>query len=185
MIRQDTLEWRVLNFIEALGSFVFEIWLPESYPEARLWRDILGFDRRHRASEKEKEKLKLLISATLSRLKAKGLVSKAGSTRKANWRLTHKGKKILEEAFIALPTEDGRLRIVIFDIPEIKRRDRDWLRITLISFNFLMLQKSVWIGKRPLPESFFQELADRDLFEAVHIFEIKESGTLYNLQWGV
>jgi hypothetical protein len=47
----------------------------------------------------------------------------------------------------------------------------------------MMLQKSVWIGKRPLPEYFLEMLRERELFEYFHIFEIKESGTLRNLDW--
>jgi CRISPR-associated endonuclease Cas2 len=79
--------------------------------------------------------------------------------------------------------EDGRLRIVVFDIPEDQKYDRACIRAELIASGFVMLQKSVWIGRRPLLEKFVRDLATRDLLSCVHIFEIKESGTLHNLDW--
>ena len=54
---------------------------------------------------------------------------------------------------------DGKLRIVIFDIPEHKKGWRDWIRQELILLQFQQLQKSVHIGKYPLPESFYKEHA--------------------------
>jgi len=183
-LRRDTLEWRVLNLIDELGFFMADIWLPKHYSEARLWRTLLGVDRRRTASEKEREKMKLLISSTLGRLKIKGLIKKEdGSTRKAIWKITDAGAKALEHYNIELPPEDGRLRIFVFDIAENRKEDRHWVRASLAAAGYRMLQKSVWIGKRPLPESFLKEVGERDLFEAIHIFEIKEAGTLSNLDW--
>lgn len=43
---------------------------------------------------------------------------------------------------------DGKYRIVIWDIPERKRRLRDLLRRKLREFEFVNLQKSVWVSKR-------------------------------------
>lgn len=40
---------------------------------------------------------------------------------------------------------DGRWRVLIFDIPENRRRDRDHIRQTLIDIGFVRLQKSVWV----------------------------------------
>ena len=40
---------------------------------------------------------------------------------------------------------DKKWRVLVFDIPESKRFDRDSIRNALISIGFLMLQNSVWV----------------------------------------
>jgi DNA-binding transcriptional regulator PaaX len=173
----------VLEWLGKAGTLMLDAWLPRSYPEARIWRDLLGIEDCRRWNEKESAKMKKLLSATLSRLKAKGFVLKTGSTRNAEWQISKHGKKALTQQHdYMLPSEDGRIRCVIFDVPEIKKRDRDWLRSELISAGYAMLQKSVWLGKRPLTEDFINMLRDKDLLDAIHIFEVKEEGTLSNLK---
>jgi phenylacetic acid degradation operon negative regulatory protein len=51
---------------------------------------------------------------------------------------------------------DKKWRMVIFDIPEVTRRDRDFLRSQLQWLGFLELQKSVWI----FPYEIKSELGD-------------------------
>lgn len=63
--------------------------------------------------------------------------------------LTEKGKqevyKIILNDKIKNKKWDKKWRILIFDIPERKRKFRDNLRITLLNIGFRQLQKSVWI----------------------------------------
>jgi len=40
---------------------------------------------------------------------------------------------------------DGKWRVLIFDIPETKRFDRDSIRHALVSIGFMRLQDSVWV----------------------------------------
>jgi Phenylacetic acid-responsive transcriptional repressor len=40
---------------------------------------------------------------------------------------------------------DGKWRVLVFDIPEIRRFDRDSIRYALVSIGFMRLQDSVWI----------------------------------------
>ena len=40
---------------------------------------------------------------------------------------------------------DGKWRVIIFDIPENRRFDRDNIRQALVSIGFMRLQDSVWI----------------------------------------
>lgn len=44
---------------------------------------------------------------------------------------------------------DGKLRIVIFDVPEKLKVSRDFFRRHLIELGFVMRQQSVWISKVP------------------------------------
>jgi DNA-binding PadR family transcriptional regulator len=74
--------------------------------------------------------------------------------------------------------KDGRVRIVIFDIPETQRQDRDWFRGVLKYCEFSMLQKSVWIGKRKIPKELLEILRKKGLLNHVHILEITKTGTI-------
>ncbi len=40
---------------------------------------------------------------------------------------------------------DGKWRVLVFDIPETRRFDRDSIRYALVSIGFMRLQDSVWI----------------------------------------
>ncbi len=44
--------------------------------------------------------------------------------------------------------------VVMYDIPNNKRKERNWFRRHLLKFGYLMIQKSVWVGPSPLPEDF-------------------------------
>jgi len=44
--------------------------------------------------------------------------------------------------------------LVIYDIPHARKRERDWFRRQLKNFDFVMIQKSAWVGPSPLPEDF-------------------------------
>jgi len=67
------------------------------------------------------------------------------------YRLTKKGKKrinklILDELKLAKPKKwDKKWRLVIFDIPEWRRKDRTALRKKLEEMGFCQCQKSAWI----------------------------------------
>jgi DNA-binding transcriptional regulator PaaX len=43
------------------------------------------------------------------------------------------------------PKWDGKWRVLIFDIPQKRKRDRDLIRRALVSVGFMYLQKSVWV----------------------------------------
>lgn len=69
--------------------------------------------------------------------------------------LTEKGKRKLREfqfteLTIPKPKEwDRRWRVVIFDIPEKKKRAREALREKIKQLNFYQLQESVWVHPYP------------------------------------
>lgn len=68
--------------------------------------------------------------------------------------------------------------IIIFDIPEIERKKRDWLRFALTSLDFHLIQKSVWIGDYKIPIDFLEDLRDLKINNFVEIFEVNKKGTL-------
>ncbi len=108
------------------------------------------------------------VSVTLQRMKKKKFITASKLTRKTIWRITNEGKRHFKKIPI-LPPEDGKTRIVMFDIPEERRVERNWLRAELLSCDYTLLQKSVFIGKRPLPRKLLEELKDKKLISHVHI----------------
>jgi DNA-binding transcriptional regulator PaaX len=48
--------------------------------------------------------------------------------------------------------------LLIYDIPESMKKERDWFRRQLVCFGFIMIQKSVWVGPSPLPKEFLEYL---------------------------
>lgn len=183
-IKQNTLEAKVLEFLKNSGNLILDASLPKKYyAYTGLWRQLFGLDlNTYQRHEKE---LKQTILSALRRLENKGLVVKIKAKKNRQWILNSQGKIIvnrLENSKLELPPEDGKLRIFIFDIPEKQRNNRDEIRVNLISFGYKILQKSVWIGKRPLPLGFLEEIKERGLWQDVHLFEIKEGSTLDDLE---
>jgi len=119
------------------------------------------------------------LSTTLTRLGKQGFAAHSGPKKKTVWRITRKGKRYLENPKdIELPKSDDKIRLVIFDIPEEQRKKRDWLRVQLRICDFKQLQRSVWVGKRPLLEDLVDKINVMGISECVHIFSVGEKGTL-------
>lgn len=94
---------------------------------------------------------KYQIKSSFSKLISEGFFVLVEKNGKKCVRLTEKG-----ERYAAMMGEgrlkpkkprkwDRKWRILIFDIPEKRRRVRDTIRITLISIGFVRLQDSVWV----------------------------------------
>lgn len=119
------------------------------------------------------------ISASLSFLKNKGLVRTKGPKKKTIWFITAKGKQHFRAMDTKmgeddLPPEDGKIRLVIYDIPEEMYTRRMWLRNRLSACDYRYLQKSVWVGTRPLPQKLRNELKERGLLRYVYIVGLDE-----------
>lgn len=44
--------------------------------------------------------------------------------------------------------------IVMYDFPSDKKKEREWFRRHLQKFDYIMVQKSIWVGPSPLPKDF-------------------------------
>src|SRR3989338_9314236 len=116
---------------------------------------------------------KEIIATTIWRLKKQGLVEKDRN----KYFTTGKGKKYLEKIISRFssthPAHGGyndnqikkQLIILVFDIPEKQKGKRVWLRGELRLLDFEPLQKSVWIGKGPLPPKFIHKITSIGIFE--------------------
>ncbi len=159
----------ILEKILELGEGMLDAFFPAKYPEARVWRNLLGLADDYKFSRNN-------FSRTLSGMAADGLIQRRGSRQRAIWRITEEGKEYLRRNLQRneRQSEDGRTRIVIFDIPESERRKRRWLRAKLLEFDYRPLQRSVWFGKSPLPKQFIDDLSDFKMWQYIFIFDISE-----------
>jgi len=121
-------------------------------------------------------------------LKKNGLIKEQKKENKKLLVLTQKGKEKLSflkkrklpAPFYQKEQGDG-FTIIIFDVPEIQKNKRDWLRVALRNLDFKIIQKSVWIGKVKIPKEFLEHLYEMDLINCVEIFEISKAGSLERL----
>ncbi|HPB60416.1 MAG TPA: hypothetical protein PLH96_01180 [Candidatus Paceibacterota bacterium] len=141
----------------------------------RLRQD-LSHNRTFTEDERERQRFNRTILNTLHKLKKRGLVE--GNSN--SWKISQLGKKFLfhpkklnlDKEKTSRPTT--KKLIVMFDIPETKRVDRNWLRTQLRKIDFMMVQQSVWLGPAPLPQALVSALKDLGLLEYLKFFEVKE-----------
>lgn len=120
-----------------------------------------------------------ILSATLSRMKKDGLLK----NKDRKWTVTLEGEELLNGRSSDIkrffPTLKSQMKsipknlIVIFDIPEKKKRYREWLRSELVGFGFEMVQRSVWLGPS-LPKEFVEYLSDNSLLKHIKFFRSTE-----------
>ncbi|OGI75440.1 CRISPR-associated endonuclease Cas2 [Candidatus Nomurabacteria bacterium RIFCSPHIGHO2_02_FULL_42_19] len=67
--------------------------------------------------------------------------------------------------------------LLIYDVPEGKKKERDWFRRQLKNFDFIMIQKSVWVGPSPLPEEFTDYLKRIGFQKEFKTFKLAKSYT--------
>jgi DNA-binding transcriptional regulator PaaX len=65
--------------------------------------------------------------------------------------------------------------LMSFDIPETKKKTRDWLRNQIKFWDFEMIHKSLWLGHGPLPKEFNKRLIQLGIHENVRIFKVRKS----------
>ncbi|MEK7496135.1 MAG: CRISPR-associated endonuclease Cas2 [Patescibacteria group bacterium] len=149
-------------------------------------------ERESKTAERElKKQEKQKYYNLLFYLKKAGLVEEKHKDRKKFFILTKKGKNKLillkNKNNEKLPKnfyekeKNSKFTIVIFDIPEIERRKRDWLRMVLKNLDLKMIQKSVWMGKVKIPKEFLDDLFKLKLIDFVEVFEISKTGSLERL----
>ncbi len=175
-MRENSITYAVLEWLGELGMGTLDAFFPPNYPYTALWRPLLGLDRKKKIK-------KQTISTMLWRLQQQGLVERIGAKKTAQWRVTTKGKATLEQnSRPKLSEPDGIMRLVIFDIPEYERRKRDVIREQLVGCRFQQLQKSVWIGHCPLPQDFITLIDTLDLNGKIHIFSVRNQGTIAHIK---
>ena len=123
--------------------------------------------RRRELRDAELEELRRLRRRSYSffqSLKRDGLVEGGISSPKITLAGRFKAKNLRKRENESLPEANYSLEksdsfvIVVFDIPESRRRKRAWLRATLKNMGFEKVQQSVWKGKGRVPKRFIVDL---------------------------
>jgi phenylacetic acid degradation operon negative regulatory protein len=93
------------------------------------------------------------IDRTIRRLVKQGWIKMVDKNNERFIKLTNQGQleALLAAARIEkMPAWDGKWRVILFDIPEASRGQRDFFRSLLKQYNFKLLQQSVWVSPHPL-----------------------------------
>lgn len=115
------------------------------------------------------------LSGTLTYLRKNGFVENTD----AGPRVTRKGQKYIRKKIDSLKQFDFKFEkdapknlIVMFDIPESKKAEREWLRWHLKKFDYAMIQKSVWVGPSPLPKEFLEYIQAIKIMDGLKTFKL-------------
>jgi DNA-binding transcriptional regulator PaaX len=140
-VKKEGLTEKILTFLAEKLKDLFELGITIVFDPQSLFK---GFSLYQFPGLSPSEAQKL-VQKRISNLKTKGYLKKG----KRGWELTPKGRieiiKIILWKKLENKKWDGKWRVIIFDIPEMSRRDRDFLRRELKWIGFIELQKSVWI----------------------------------------
>ena len=67
--------------------------------------------------------------------------------------------------------------VVMYDVPENMKKERDWFRRHLIKFGYVMIQRSVWVGPSPLPKEFLDYIKAIGLKDHLKTFKLAKPYT--------
>lgn len=189
MAKKGELMLKILEYIGDRAVDIYDIF--EAQLAAGYSASFGKLEYEHNKRERKRENQRLEIKERrenqrqflkyVSRLKQDGLLFKDKDKQIS---LTPKGKEKIKKLKSKLPNtrfeKNKSLKVVIvsFDIPEIYRRERGWLRDALKFLDYEMVHKSTWVGKTKLPEEFIKCLSDLKILDCVKIFEVTKGGTL-------
>ena len=109
------------------------------------------------------------------RVNAFGLPT-TGSSQKTRIKKDHRKKKFYHLTFKSEFKKDApKNLIVMYDIPHTKKKERDWFRRQLKNFDYVMIQKSVWVGPSPLPKEFMDYIKIIGLKDKLKTFKLAKS----------
>lgn len=86
----------------------------------------------------------------------------------------NKHKKKHLKNFEPIENNSQKNLLLLYDIPEDKKQERDWFRRTLIKFGFVMIQRSVWVGPSPLPKEFLDYVKSIGLKDSIKTFKLEK-----------
>ncbi len=109
---------------------------------------------------------KYAVTRSIKNLADTGLIERLEGGQGEYARLTRRGKlkahslKLKAENSLVNPNWDGKWRIVLLDLPESRKNEREALRYLLKKAGFIILKNSAWVS--PFPFEFMFENLKRD-----------------------
>lgn len=121
------------------------------------------------------------VRAAISRMNRQGWVQSRREGNKSFYSLTPRGKRRIDEAAVRIfklktPKWDGKWRILIYTIPEEKRKIRDELRRELVWSGFGTISNSCWISPNDLEKQMYDLIDKYDVREYVDFFVSEHVG---------
>jgi len=119
--------------------------------------------------EAKDKKVVYTINRSVKNLVKSGYIESISSDNKDYLKLTNKGKtklnclKLEGEGALISPTWDGLWRIIILDLPEKRKSERDALRYLLKKAGFACIKNTVWISPHPYEHLFLNIKKDLGL----------------------
>lgn len=116
------------------------------------------FDYLNPISRRNSIRFNQRVTQALLRLERRGLIHIIDDGGKRRVRLTQQGEELIHGLYagsyvIPMPARwDGKWRLVMFDVPEKRKKVRDTLRMLLRSAGFVHFQDSAWIQPYPCDE---------------------------------
>ncbi len=121
-------------------------------------------------------KSKYAITRSLKSLADAGFIENISSGQNSYARLTKQGKRKLNSINLESDTAmvntswDGNWRIIMLDLPENRKNERESLRYLLKKAGFICLKNSAWISPYPFEFMFYNIKKDLGLTNEMMIF---------------
>lgn len=173
----DKFLWDIYKNIESLDR-AYDIFARRTWSEAMSPHLLYSArPRRECARQRDRERFRQLVYY----LRKKGYIKTVGIEHGSGVMLTPKGservlKIVLKEGHRAR-RHDKKWQMIIFDIPESRRRQRDSLRTMLVEMGYRKLQDSVWVCPFDVVKETEGMIDVYDLREYVQLFLIEEIDT--------
>ena len=136
----------------------------------RIYRRILW----ERLRRKNKNVKSSSFSQNIYRLHHKGVIHSKGKmisfSRKKLLHYVNNSTAVIKNIF---PKKSEKI-LISFDIPESKKKTRDWLRNQIKYWDFDMIHKSLWLGHGPLPKEFKDRLKFLSIDKCIRVFKVRK-----------
>ena len=125
------------------------------------------------------DKDRYATNRSLKNLSEAGLIEEIETAQSSFLRITAEGRQKLRNIKLSNPTSlvdtrwDGFWRMVIVDLPESRKSERDSIRYILKKAGFLCMKNSVWISPYPFEHLFLNIKNDLGLHEEIMIVVTK------------
>jgi DNA-binding transcriptional regulator PaaX len=129
--------------------------------------------------ESTETKDRYAVSRSLKNLSEAGLIEEIKTDRSSFLRITPDGRQKLRNIRLNTPTSlvdtrwDGFWRMVLIDLPESRKNERDSIRYILKKAGFICMKNSVWISPFPFEHLFINIKQDLGLHEEIMIIVTK------------
>lgn len=168
----DKFLWDLYNSIEGIGRVYETVRPPGSMYEA-VYRDVIRLRK-----EYARKKRKRTFSQFIGYLQQKGYIRVKSLEGTKGVMLTPKGmEKVLRvrrKMQERKKRKDGKWIMIVFDIPEKRRQDRDLLRDALVDMGYQKFQHSVWVCPYDVYGETEKAIREYQIIPFVKLFLIEE-----------